>query len=69
MRNANPLLMRFPKASYKYLPAFAVWLTGFCSAAGPEVPLVLAHKEGWKKPQHSCGNGIWDAAWELVERL
>ena len=51
--------MRFPKASLKYLPVVAVWLTGSSSAAGPAVaPFVLVHKEMGKEPQHNCGNSI-----------
>lgn len=54
VRNANYLPVRFPKASLKYLPVFAVWLTGSSSAAGPVVaPFVLVHKERWKEPQHN----------------
>lgn len=51
--------MRFPKASYKQLPAFAGRLSSVGSAAGAGVaPFVSVHKETWKKPEPNGGNGI-----------
>lgn len=67
IRNANYMLMRFPKASCRYLPASAIQLTSVCSITGPEVaPSVLVNKETWKEPMHNGGKRVFDASGELV---